>query len=136
MRYICENCNATHSTKDTIYKCIECDKECCSTCEANESDILAYCKECVSNNNNYSYPDKFYDFSKSVKISDNNIKEWLEEVKNDLVNNEREWGVYSYTESGNIFILGVKYEDEYVFRVFKNYKEISIDKEDIGKVRF
>jgi hypothetical protein len=136
MRYICENCNATHSTGDTIYKCIECDKECCSKCEANESDILAYCKECGNQKNDYSYPDKFYDFSKGKDIYDDKIKAWLEEVKNDLINNDKEWGVYSYTGSGNVFILGVKYEDEYVFRVFKNYKEITIDKEDIGKVRF
>lgn len=85
---------------------------------------------------NNTYPSKFYDFRNGVKVKDYEIKQWLEEIKNDLI--EADIGNHSFRASGNTFVIGFKYEDEYSFIVCDSYKELSLytSETDINRFKF
>lgn len=84
---------------------------------------------------NNTYPKNFYHFSNGEEISDSKIRKWLEEVKNDLVNEVSE---YSIRSSGGTMVIGVKGESDYTFFVCKNYQEYSVfnNENDIHNVKF
>lgn len=139
MKYMCDGCNTMHNDKNDIYECYLCDKEICEVCsECIDDDHREFqtCKHCAEKGETYIYPDDFYQFGDGVKLTDDEIKGFLFDVKNVLTRDKREWGVHQVVATGDTLVFGIKYEDEYVFYVCKNYQELSVAKEDIDKVEF
>lgn len=76
------------------------------------------------------YPSKFYSFKDGFKISNNTINEWLEEIREDLI--ESNVGESFFISSGNSFVAAYHHVDEYHFVVCNSdgFSELVIDKEE------
>lgn len=83
---------------------------------------------------NNTYPKEFYDFRDGVKVKDNEIRRWLEEIKNDLIDDVA--GGFSFRASGNTIVIGFKCVDEYEFIVTDSYMNLNVRKEDIIDLKF
>lgn len=70
-----------------------------------------------------TYPEDFYDYSDGKDIKNEIINEYIEQGRADLEN--ADVGEFWYTACGNALVMIVKYEDEYIYIVTKNYRECS-----------
>ena len=140
-KYGCEYCNKTHIDRNDIFECYICGKEICYECakhieprdDGNEDWLI--CEKCESGEMQAKYPEDFWDNSDGVDIKENEIIRYLNDAKEQLKNSPFECD-FHFTATGNTMVMGMKFEDEYKFCVFKNYKSIDVDKEDINKVKF
>ena len=135
MIYICESCESKQKVAYDISKCEECGKEICMSC----SNSLRICDECSGVSDHYTYPDGFYKFGQSEgakPLNDDEIRKYLEQVRESLADSNKEYGDFSLIATGDSVIIGLKYYDEYQFIVAKNYEDLSIDKEEINKFKF
>jgi len=81
------------------------------------------------------YPDVFFDFSEGVDISEEKIRNWLMEVKEELEANNKERD-FTYIKSGNTVVIGFKEDDQYEFVVCKDYKEHKLTERELEKIYF
>ena len=129
----CENCDAQSLNSNFFMECANCGCEICEDCSLEYGDD-EYCFDCQPQSS--EYPEGFFHFGGggAIEISDETIREWLDAARKKLKNSAI--GEYSYTASGDTIVFAHKYEDEYVFRVCKNYYELSVNPEDIDNVEF
>ena len=62
----------------------------------------------------------------TVDVKDTEIREYVNEVIKNLCSNERKPGEFNITGTGNLLVLGVKWEDSVDVYVTKDYWEDSI----------
>lgn len=71
----------------------------------------------------------------AVDIKDAEIQKYVDEVIKNLCSDKRKPGEFCLTGTGNLLVLGVKWEDSADVYVTKDYWEDSINPEDYGMVK-
>lgn len=127
--------------------------EICQDCkkEVVTHSQTPFCKDCAGNffnpsggfppaKINNAYPNQFFDYSDGVRISEDEVKEWLNDAKKDLL----ELDVLSCTiSSGDTIVFAQRkseegYVDVYNFIVAnkEGYKEINLTEEELKVTTF
>ena len=77
---------------------------------------------------NLVFPDDFFDNANAKAVDDERVNIWIKEGLSKLEADEKEYGTFRFTYSGDTLMLAVKYEDEYLIFVAKDIYETSIDR--------
>lgn len=76
---------------------------------------------------NIRFPQHFFEPGPNVvSLSNQKINQYIRECINSLEERKEDYGGYALAGSGNTLVFAVKYEDEYVIYVTKEYYESSI----------
>jgi hypothetical protein len=136
----CESCGSSHYSLAEFHKCITCGEEICVSCQVvtierafGINHNIHYCETCAPEV--YTYPEGFHDYSKGELVDNDTIKRWLNDCRIGLIRNPHE--DFHWSGSGNTVVIGLRTdEDECTFIVTKNYKEITVDNEELVRVEF
>ena len=132
-RHVCDKCGAEleYDKEDVHIGWMGCESVTCPACN----------KETMVGDQRVQPPTwkaTFYHTSVetgAVDVKDAKIQEYVDEVIKDLCSNKRKPGEFDITGTGNLLVLGTKWEDSVDIYVAKDYWEDSIALDDYGMVK-
>lgn len=132
-RHNCENCGAEleYDEADTHIGWMECEYVTCPACK-NEIMVSEYRLQSPT------WKATFYHTSTetgAVDIKDIKIKEYVDKAIKSLCSEKWKPGEFYITKTGNLLVLGIKWEDGIEIYVTKDYWEDNIVPENYGMVK-
>ena len=133
-RHICDECGAEleYDKEDVHIGWMGCEYVTCPAC-GNET-MVSECRVQPS-----TWSTTFYHTSTetgAVDIEDVKIKEYVDKAVKSLCSDKWKPGEFYITGTGNLLILGIKWEDGIEVYVTKDYWEDNIAPEDYGMVKW
>lgn len=132
-RHICDECGAEleYDKEDTHIGWMGCEYVTCPAC--NSETMVGECRVQPP-----TWKATFHHTSSetgAVDVKDTKIQEYINEVIKNLCSDKWKSGEFCVTRTGNLLVLGIKWEDSVDIYVTKDYWEDSIGLEDYVMVK-
>ena len=133
-RHTCDNCGAEleYDKEDVYIGWMGCEYVTCPAC--NSETMIGECSRVQPPTWNATFHHTSAETG-AVDVKDTEIQKYVDEVVKNLCSDKRKPGEFCITGTGNLLVLGIKWEDGVDVYVTKDYWEDSINPEDYGMVK-